>query len=48
MSHFVILNIVVPEAHIVGGSSDHHVDVGSPIHIGCVIEKVSKLFFTKY
>lgn len=41
MSHFVNLNIVVPEAFILGGPGDHHVDIGSPIHLICVIEKVS-------
>ncbi|KAK7604797.1 hypothetical protein V9T40_005983 [Parthenolecanium corni] len=39
MSHFVNLNIVVPEAFILGGPGDHHVDIGSPIHLICVIEK---------
>ncbi|XP_065207597.1 neuronal growth regulator 1 isoform X2 [Planococcus citri] len=39
MSHFVNLNIVVPEAFIIGAPTDHHVDLGSPIHLICVIEK---------
>lgn len=39
VSHFVNLNIVVPEATIIG-SGEHHVDVGSIINLVCVIDKV--------
>lgn len=40
LSHFVNLQIVVPEASIQGtGSGEHHVDVGSIIDLVCVIEK---------
>ncbi|XP_060524378.1 neurotrimin isoform X2 [Cylas formicarius] len=39
-SHFVNLQIVVPEATIQGSrSGEHHVDVGSVIDLVCVIEK---------
>ncbi|OAD53612.1 Immunoglobulin superfamily member 10 [Eufriesea mexicana] len=38
LSHFVNLNIVVPEAFILG-SGEHHVDVGSIINLVCIIEK---------
>ncbi|XP_043466149.1 zwei Ig domain protein zig-8, partial [Leptopilina heterotoma] len=38
VSHFVNLNIVVPEATILG-SGEHHVDVGSIINLVCVIDK---------
>lgn len=42
ISHFVNLQIVVPEATIQGTrSGEHHVDVGSVIDLVCVIEKVS-------
>lgn len=41
LSHFVNLQIVVPEATIQGTrSGEHHVDVGSIIDLVCVIEKV--------
>lgn len=39
LSHFVNLNIVIPEAFILG-SDEHHVDVGSIINLVCIIEKV--------
>lgn len=39
LSHFVNLNIVIPEAFIVG-SGEHHVDVGSIINLVCMIDKV--------
>ncbi|XP_017771242.1 PREDICTED: neurotrimin [Nicrophorus vespilloides] len=40
ISHFVNLQIVVPEASIQGtGSGEHHVDVGSVIDLVCIIEK---------
>ncbi|XP_063919288.1 hemicentin-2-like [Zophobas morio] len=40
ISHFVNLQIVVPEATIQGTrSGEHHVDVGSVIDLVCVIEK---------
>lgn len=39
LSHFVNLQIVVPEAFI-QGSSERHVDIGSVIGLVCVIEKV--------
>ncbi|XP_003427286.1 zwei Ig domain protein zig-8 [Nasonia vitripennis] len=38
LSHFVNLNIVTPEAFILG-SEEHHVDVGSIINLVCIIEK---------
>ncbi|XP_029156318.1 zwei Ig domain protein zig-8 isoform X1 [Nylanderia fulva] len=38
LSHFVNLNIVIPEAFILG-SEEHHVDVGSIINLVCIIEK---------
>ncbi|XP_076379997.1 defective proboscis extension response 12 isoform X2 [Megalopta genalis] len=38
LSHLVNLNIVVPEAFIVG-SGEHHVDVGSIINLVCMIDK---------
>ncbi|XP_043279945.1 hemicentin-2 [Venturia canescens] len=38
LSHFVNLNVVVPEAFILG-SEEHHVDVGSIINLVCIIEK---------
>lgn len=41
VSHFVNLQIVVPEATIQGGSGEHHVDVGSVIDLVCIIDKVS-------
>lgn len=45
VSHFVNLQIVVPEAKIQGtGSGEHHVDVGSVIDLICVIEKVIVTF----
>ncbi|CAH1397322.1 unnamed protein product [Nezara viridula] len=40
MSHFVNLEIVVPEAFIVG-AADYHVVLGGTINLVCVIEKVS-------
>lgn len=43
VSHFVNLQIVVPEATIQGSrSGEHHVDVGSVIDLICVIDKVSQ------
>lgn len=44
LSHFVNLNIVIPEAFILG-SGEHHVDVGSIINLVCIIEKVRISFF---
>lgn len=44
LSHFVNLNIVIPEAFILG-SGEHHVDVGSIINLVCIIEKVRIGFF---
>ncbi|CAD6244226.1 GSCOCG00013304001-RA-CDS [Cotesia congregata] len=38
ISHFVNLNVVIPEAFILG-SEEHHVDVGSIISLVCIIEK---------
>ncbi|XP_078049215.1 defective proboscis extension response 12 [Augochlora pura] len=38
LSHLVNLNIVIPEAFIVG-SGEHHVDVGSIINLVCMIDK---------
>ncbi|KYB26745.1 hypothetical protein TcasGA2_TC010603 [Tribolium castaneum] len=44
ISHFVNLQIVVPEATIQGTrSGEHHVDVGSVIDLVCVIEKPEPL-----
>lgn len=44
VSHFVNLQIVVPEAKIQGtGSGEHHVDVGSVIDLICIIEKVTRI-----
>lgn len=40
LSLFVNLQIVVPEAFILG-SDEHHVDAGSVINLVCIIEKVS-------
>lgn len=40
ISHFVNLQVVVPEAFILG-SSELHVDMGSTINLVCIIEKVS-------
>ncbi|XP_015585762.1 hemicentin-1 isoform X1 [Cephus cinctus] len=37
LSHFVNLNIVIPEAFILG-SGEHHVDVGSIINLVCIID----------
>ncbi|KAF5282562.1 hypothetical protein FQA39_LY04969 [Lamprigera yunnana] len=40
ISHFVNLQIVIPEAHIQGsGSGEHHVDRGSVINLVCIIDK---------
>ncbi|KAB0803554.1 hypothetical protein PPYR_00524, partial [Photinus pyralis] len=40
ISHFVNLQIVIPEAHIQGsGSGEHHVDKGSIINLVCIIDK---------
>ncbi|GJQ76680.1 hypothetical protein Trydic_g15536 [Trypoxylus dichotomus] len=39
VSHFVNLQIVVPEATIQGGNGEHHVDVGSVIDLVCIIDK---------
>ena len=44
LSHFVNLNVVIPEAFILG-SEEHHVDVGSIINLVCIIEKVSRNIF---
>ncbi|XP_077294202.1 transmembrane and immunoglobulin domain-containing protein 1-like [Arctopsyche grandis] len=38
LSHYVNLNIVVPEAFILG-SGEHHVDTDSVINLVCIIEK---------
>lgn len=45
ISHFVNLQVVVPEAFILG-SGELHVDMGSTINLVCIIEKVSA--FPKY
>lgn len=42
MSHFVNLQVVVPEAFILG-SGELHVDMGSAINLVCIIEKVSHI-----
>lgn len=39
ISHFVNLQVVVPEAFILG-SGELHVDMGSAINLVCIIEKV--------
>lgn len=41
ISHFVNLQVVVPEAFILG-SGELHVDMGSAINLVCIIEKVKK------
>lgn len=41
ISHFVNLQVVVPEAFILG-SGELHVDMGSTINLVCIIEKVNK------
>jgi hypothetical protein len=41
ISHFVNLQVVVPEAFILG-SGELHVDMGSTINLVCIIEKVSE------
>lgn len=41
ISHFVNLQVVVPEAFILG-SGELHVDMGSTINLVCIIEKVRK------
>ena len=46
LSHFVNLNIVIPEAFILG-SGEHHVDVGSIINLVCIIEKVRRTRFNR-
>uniref|UniRef100_A0A182F9U5 Uncharacterized protein n=1 Tax=Anopheles albimanus TaxID=7167 RepID=A0A182F9U5_ANOAL len=38
ISHFVNLQVVVPEAFILG-SGELHVDMGSTINLVCIIEK---------
>lgn len=40
ISHFVNLQVVVPEAFILG-PSELHVDMGYKINLNCIIEKVS-------
>ncbi|EDS40312.1 conserved hypothetical protein [Culex quinquefasciatus] len=40
ISHFVNLQVVVPEAFILG-SGELHVDMGSTINLVCIIEKLS-------
>jgi hypothetical protein len=40
ISHMVNLQVVVPEAFILG-SGELHVDMGSTINLVCIIEKVS-------
>lgn len=42
VSHFVNVQVVVPEAFILG-SGELHVDMGSAINLVCIIEKVSVL-----
>lgn len=39
ISHFVNVQVVVPEAFILG-SGELHVDMGSAINLVCIIEKV--------
>lgn len=41
ISHFVNLQVVVPEVFILG-SGELHVDMGSTINLVCIIEKVSR------
>lgn len=43
ISHFVNLQVVVPEAFILG-SGELHVDMGSAINLVCIIEKVRTWF----
>ncbi|KAK4302173.1 hypothetical protein Pmani_025720 [Petrolisthes manimaculis] len=40
VSQFVNLNVIVPEAFILG-NSEYHVETGSPINLYCIIEQVS-------
>lgn len=48
ISHFVNLQVVVPEAFILG-SGELHVDMGSEINLVCIIEKVGcPLLFLSY
>lgn len=51
ISHFVNLQVVVPEAFILG-SGELHVDMGSAINLVCIIEKVSTshhtFFYVKF
>lgn len=39
MSHYASLQVVVPEAFILG-SGELHVDMGSALNLVCIIEKV--------
>lgn len=43
ISHFVNLQVVVPEAFILG-PDELHVDMGSTINLVCLIEKVMFTF----
>jgi hypothetical protein len=47
ISHFVNLQVVVPEAFILG-SGELHVDMGSAINLVCIIEKVSWVDISSY
>uniref|UniRef100_A0A182WCG0 Ig-like domain-containing protein n=1 Tax=Anopheles minimus TaxID=112268 RepID=A0A182WCG0_9DIPT len=43
ISHFVNLQVVVPEAFILG-SGELHVDMGSTINLVCIIEKSEPIY----
>ena len=42
MSHYASLQVVVPEAFILG-SGELHVDMGSALNLVCIIEKVIRV-----
>lgn len=47
MSHYVSLQVVVPEAFILG-SGELHVDMGSALNLVCIIEKVIEAQFDDF
>ena len=52
ISQFVNLNVVAPQAVILG-NNDYHVELGSTIQLTCLIEQVSiqsdnQIYFEKY
>lgn len=44
MSHYASLQVVVPEAFILG-SGELHVDMGSALNLVCIIEKVIRIYW---